>query len=179
MNILTDSNYITYYPSPLGLLKIKFNIYGLVGIDFEEKLKEIKSNCKANFYQDKRLLRNYNLIFDQLNEYFTGKRHIFDLPLILDGSEFEMKVWSYLMKIPYGKTAAYSEVASSIGHPKAARAVGNANKKNPIAIVIPCHRVIGADGSLHGYASGVWRKKWLLKHELKNSIKLERKNCLV
>jgi methylated-DNA-[protein]-cysteine S-methyltransferase len=101
----------------------------------------------------------------QLEEYFSGKRRRFDLALDLQGTEFEQKVWRQLLRIPYGQTASYQETAQAIGRPKAVRAVGAANGKNPVAIIVPCHRVIGRDGRLVGYGGGLWRKKWLLDHE--------------
>lgn len=101
----------------------------------------------------------------QLTEYFAGKRKVFDLPLEPHGTEFQKKVWQALREIPYGTTCSYGEIAAKIGNPKASRAVGGANNKNPIAIVVPCHRVIGANGSLVGYASGLQTKEALLKLE--------------
>jgi len=101
----------------------------------------------------------------QLKEYFKGERQIFTIKLDILGTEFQTKVWEALEKIPYGKTITYHELAERIGDPKAFRAVGQADAKNPIWIVIPCHRVIGNDGKLVGYAGGLWRKKWLLEHE--------------
>jgi methylated-DNA-[protein]-cysteine S-methyltransferase len=101
----------------------------------------------------------------QLQEYFEGKRKIFDLPLQQQGSAFQQNVWTQLLKIDYGKTVSYLELSKRIGDVKAIRAVGTTNGKNQIAIIVPCHRVIGSDGSLTGYAGGLWRKKWLLEHE--------------
>jgi methylated-DNA-[protein]-cysteine S-methyltransferase len=101
----------------------------------------------------------------QLEEYFAGKRRDFDLPLRLNGTEFQQRVWRALTKIPYGETWSYGELAKRIGNPNASRAVGLANGRNPISILVPCHRVIGADGSLTGYGGGVERKQWLLAHE--------------
>ena len=101
----------------------------------------------------------------QLKEYFSGTRVVFDLKLNPQGTVFQQSVWKELLNIPFGKTRTYLEQTKQIGDPKAIRAVASANGKNPIAIVIPCHRVIGSDGSLTGYASGIWRKKWLLEHE--------------
>lgn len=103
--------------------------------------------------------------FLQLQEYFQGKRKSFDLPLNPQGTEFQKKVWAELCNIPYSQTRTYKEIAQAIGHPKAARAVGMANNRNPIPIIIPCHRVIGASGSLIGYAYGVEMKKRLLDLE--------------
>ena len=101
----------------------------------------------------------------QLNEYFEGKRQNFDLLLNPEGTEFQKKVWSLLSEIPYGKTLSYLELSRRLGDVKAIRAVASANGKNPLWIIIPCHRVIGSDGSLTGYAGGLHRKKWLLNHE--------------
>ncbi len=103
----------------------------------------------------------------QVDEYFRGKRKEFSLRLILEGTEFQKKVWRELLKIPYGSTASYGDVAAAIGRGKAFRAVGNANRLNNISIIIPCHRVIGSDGDLVGYGGSLWRKKWLLEHERK------------
>jgi methylated-DNA-[protein]-cysteine S-methyltransferase len=102
---------------------------------------------------------------DQLDEYFAGIRTDFDVPLELGGSPFQMEVWTALRAIPYGQTASYASIATAIGRPSAVRAVGAANGRNPISIIVPCHRVIGADGSLTGYGWGVDRKAWLLEHE--------------
>lgn len=101
----------------------------------------------------------------QLQEYFDGKRFFFDFKLNPKGTDFQLRVWNELREIPYGKTLSYLDLSKRIGDVKAIRAVASANGKNPLWIVIPCHRVIGADGSLTGYAGGLWRKKWLLEHE--------------
>ncbi len=101
----------------------------------------------------------------QLAEYFAGSRREFDLALCLDGTVFQTRVWRELTKIPYGRTWSYGDLAKRIGKPSAPRAVGLANGRNPISIVVPCHRVIGADGSLTGYGGGLERKRWLLAHE--------------
>ena len=103
--------------------------------------------------------------YTQLCEYFARKRRVFNLPLLLEGTEFQIKVWTALQKIEYGKTLSYRDVAEIIGSPRASRAVGNANNKNKIAIIIPCHRVIGSNGSLTGYAGGLSVKKFLLNLE--------------
>lgn len=101
----------------------------------------------------------------QLKEYFEGKREAFDLVVAPDGTEFQKEVWNSLMEIPFGNTSTYAKQAVKLGDLKKIRAVGAANGKNPIAIIIPCHRIIGSDGSLTGYAGGLERKEWLLKHE--------------
>ncbi|ACV27292.1 methylated-DNA--[protein]-cysteine S-methyltransferase [Kangiella koreensis] len=101
----------------------------------------------------------------QLQEYFQGKRQEFDLPLKADGTDFQQTVWQALCKIPFGETWNYGQLAQAIGNKNASRAVGAANGKNPISIIVPCHRVIGANGTLTGYAGGLTIKEWLLKHE--------------
>lgn len=101
----------------------------------------------------------------QLNDYFDGKRNDFTFKLNPKGTDFQQKVWKGLLEIPFGKTMSYLELSKKLGDVKAIRAVASANGKNPLWIVIPCHRVIGTDGSLTGYAGGLWRKKWLLEHE--------------
>lgn len=101
----------------------------------------------------------------QLQEYFEGKRTTFNFPINPKGTDFQQKVWKALLEIPYGKTTSYLELSKKLGDVKAIRAVASANGKNPLWIVVPCHRVIGSDGSLTGYAGGLWRKKWLLEHE--------------
>lgn len=101
----------------------------------------------------------------QLAQYFEGKREKFDLPLLLEGTPFQIKIWRNLIKIPYGQTISYAELAEKVGNKKAARAAGNANNKNPILIAVPCHRVIGADGKLSGFACGTDKKKFLLALE--------------
>ena len=107
----------------------------------------------------------------QLQDYFDGKRTAFTFPLNPSGTDFQKKVWNELLHIPFGKTCSYLELSKKLGDAKAIRAVASANGKNPLWIVVPCHRVIGTNGSLTGYAGGLWRKKWLLEHE--NPIKQE------
>lgn len=107
----------------------------------------------------------------QLQDYFNGKRTTFSFKMNPVGTEFQQRVWQELLNIPFGKTCSYLELSKKLGDVKAIRAVASANGKNPLWIVIPCHRVIGSDGSLTGYAGGLWRKKWLLDHE--NPVKQE------
>jgi methylated-DNA-[protein]-cysteine S-methyltransferase len=104
-------------------------------------------------------------VYAQLLEYFAGKRQIFDIPLALRGTEFQLAVWNELLRIPYGDTITYAELAQRIGRPSAIRAVGAANGANPIPVIVPCHRVIGSNGTLTGYGGGIQRKQWLLAHE--------------
>lgn len=105
------------------------------------------------------------ICFQELGAYFRGELHKFTFPLRFEGTDFQKRVWRALLEIPYGKTLSYLELARQLGDEKAVRAVAAANGKNPLWIVVPCHRVIGSDGSLTGYAGGLWRKKWLLEHE--------------
>jgi len=104
----------------------------------------------------------------QLDEYFKGNRKSFNLSMDLDGTDFQKKVWAALQSVPYGETCSYGEIARYIGKPRAQRAVGSANHSNPVAIIVPCHRIIGSNGSLTGYGGGLWRKEWLLEHERAN-----------
>lgn len=104
-------------------------------------------------------------VADQLAEYFAGERHAFDIPLAPKGTPFQQRVWDALVELPYGTLCSYGDLARKLGRPSASRAVGAANGKNPIAIVVPCHRVIGSNGQLTGYAGGLPIKKWLIEHE--------------
>ena len=114
---------------------------------------------------DTEIHESVNIAITQLEEYFAGSRHDFELPLDLQGTEFQVAAWNALAEIPYGRTASYGQQAASIGRPKAVRAIGGANGRNPVAIVLPCHRIVGADGSLTGFGGGIEVKKWLLDHE--------------
>lgn len=150
-----ESNLTAYYKTPIGTAKIVGNEYGISSITVLDK--EIETTTEVPVPLKKCVL--------QLDEYFNGKRTKFDLKLNPQGTDFQKKVWNELLNIPYGKTRTYLEQTKKIGDIKAIRAVASANGKNPIWIIIPCHRVIGYDGSLTGYAGGIWRKKWLLEHE--------------
>jgi methylated-DNA-[protein]-cysteine S-methyltransferase len=103
--------------------------------------------------------------FRQLAEYFEGRRRRFDVRLDLRGTPFQMRVWDALLGVPFGATTTYRDIAAALGNPRATRAVGGANHRNPVSIIVPCHRVVGAGGSLTGYGGGLWRKEWLLGHE--------------
>jgi len=147
-----------YYKSPIGIAKITGSEAGISSIIImDDENLEISKYKDTPFY----LLE----CIQQLDEYFEGTRKKFNLKLNPTGTEFQQKVWKSLLTIPHGKTTTYLNQTKNIGDPKAIRAVASANGKNPLWIVIPCHRVIGSDGSLTGYAGGVWRKKWLLNHE--------------
>lgn len=152
------------YKSPIGLLYVLEEDNKIVGINYEKKEKNA-------IKKDTNLLRK---AVQEMQEYFEGKRKEFDLPLNPKGTEFMKKVWEQLLKIPYGETNTYGEIAKNIGKPKAARAVGMANHNNPIPIIIPCHRVIGKNNKMVGYALGIDKKEYLLDLELKHTK--ERKN---
>ncbi|HNW99826.1 MAG TPA: methylated-DNA--[protein]-cysteine S-methyltransferase [Candidatus Cloacimonadota bacterium] len=146
------------YESPIGWLEISETEDAVSHLIFHDIEPQFAS-------EDTPLLKR---TAQELSEYFHGKRKHFDLPLILNRTYFRMKVWNELLNIPYGYTITYGELAANIGNPKASRAVGQANHHNPISIIIPCHRVIGADGSMTGYGGELWRKEWLLEFERRN-----------
>lgn len=146
--------------TPIGLLKITANDEVIISIKPATSEKTKIESEDSNKLVEK--------CVKELKEYFSGKRTMFDLPLANEGTDFQKQVWQTLRKIPYGETRTYGEVAEMMGKPKAARAIGMANHNNPILIVTPCHRVIGADGSLTGYAAGVENKKYLLELEKNN-----------
>lgn len=146
--------FIDYINSPIGLVEIEASEQGISRVDFVESKNH---DVNPNQYTDN--------CGQQLKEYFTGERRIFDLKLDRKGTDFQHSVWGKLLEIPYGEQRAYRDIAEALNNPKAVRAVGAANGKNPIAIIVPCHRVIGSNGTLTGYASGLERKAWLLKHE--------------
>lgn len=143
-----------YMDSPVGLLEVQCTEGGLRSVNFVDE-RQFEENPNA-----------YNqLTISQLSEYFEGKRTSFDLPFDLEGTGFQKRVWEELLNIPFGKTRTYMEQSKALGDVKAIRAVASANGQNKIAIIIPCHRVIGSDGSLTGFAGGLHRKKWLLEFE--------------
>lgn len=150
---------ITYTKTPLGIAKIVGNSNGICEISVLDTEKVSVAEMEDTIPE------TLKKCVDQLAEYFNGERKIFELKLNPEGTKFQQSVWTELLSIPYGKTRTYSEQTKKLGDLKAIRAVASANGKNPLWIVIPCHRVIGSDGSLTGYAGGIWRKKWLLEHE--------------
>lgn len=147
-------NYCRYI-SPLGILYLVEERGSLVEIKFDEVSPEYKEE-KSEFLSE---------CEKELDEYFQGERREFDIPLKLYGTEFQIKVWEALKTIPYGETRSYKDIAQYIGNPKGCRAVGLANNRNPIPIIIPCHRVIGANGKLIGYGGGIEKKIFLLELE--------------
>ena len=148
-------NQEVFYKSPIGSIQILGNEEGIVSLLFLEE--SIPTSIKIPDFLQKCVL--------QLEEYFIGKRTHFDLKLQLVGTDFQKSVWQELQNIPSGKTISYLEQSKKMNNVLAIRAIAAANGKNPISIIVPCHRVVGSDGSLTGYAGGLWRKKWLLEHE--------------
>lgn len=146
--------YYAYIDSPLGPVEIAGTATAITGLNFVTKRRR-KAASHPTVARGAR----------QVAAYFEGRRHAFDIPLSFEGTDFQQRVWRQLLTVPYGHTASYQDIARGIGNPAAVRAVGAANGRNPIAIIVPCHRIIGKNGQLVGYGSGLWRKEWLLKHE--------------
>jgi methylated-DNA-[protein]-cysteine S-methyltransferase len=153
---MSEPIFDSWLETPLGWLQISGSEAGISAVTFTEDVPEAPSAEIPECLQ---------ACYSQLQAYFRGERQDFDFPLAPNGTDFQQKVWQQLKAIPYGKTVSYLAVANQLGGPTFTRAVGLANGKNPLAIVVPCHRVIGANGSLTGYAGGLWRKKWLLEFE--------------
>ena len=143
------------FDSPLGAVTITTNGAAVIAVGFSEAPITGQSCAVANHAAD------------QLQAYFNGQLQQFDVPLAASGTAFQQRVWQALLAIPYGQTASYKDIATRLGDVNAVRAVGMANARNPIAIMVPCHRIIGSDGSLTGYAGGLAKKHWLLQHERK------------
>lgn len=144
-----------YYNSEIGLIEVKGTEEAILSVNFVDDKSRGSPDVPPCVKE----------CVEQIDEYFNGKRKKFTIEIQLQGTDFQKKVWKQLMKIPYGKTVSYKDIAASIGNKKAVRAVGGANNKNKIAIIVPCHRVIGSDGDLVGFGGGLWRKEWLLRHE--------------
>lgn len=151
------------YDSPIGRLELVMSEHGLAVIAFEgRRVAPYGTTRNVRWIEEPNRFRVVN---SQLSEYFAGERREFDLKLDLRGPEFHRRCWEGLRRIPYGKTVSYAELAAEIGSPQASRAVGQANHHNPVAVIVPCHRVIASDGTLAGYAGGVSAKEYLLKLE--------------
>lgn len=163
--------YTGYFRSPVGYLRFTTSETRLLSLQFAE---ERQSRFGAENYalpKETKPAGLHRQIQEQLGQYFQAKRREFTIPLLLEGTSFQKKVWAALLEIPYGETRSYLEIARAVGNPKACRAVGMANNRNPIAILVPCHRVVGADGNLTGYAGGLERKAYLLELERGNRMK--------
>ncbi|KOS63593.1 methylated-DNA--[protein]-cysteine S-methyltransferase [Lysinibacillus agricola] len=150
------------YHSPIGIVEIVGSDTEIYSIMFSEQDQIVNAPQK----ETPQVLLECQ---QQLHEYFIGERHEFTFSYAFEGTSFQKEVWTALTSVVYGETATYKETAVSIGNEKAVRAVGSANGKNKLSIVVPCHRIIGSNGTLTGYAGGMWRKEWLLQHEKSNS----------
>lgn len=146
--------YIDYLESPIGQVEIQASDEGVTRVDFVD-IATHTTSTNQHTAQCKQ----------QLSTYFAGDREVFDLTLKPKGTDFQRSVWQQLLQIPYGQSLSYQDIANALDNPKAVRAVGAANGKNPIGIIVPCHRVIGSNRTLTGYAGGLERKAWLLEHE--------------
>lgn len=153
-NSILKSNNTFYLNTPIGIIKISSKKHRIVKIEFTNTINHEHKQQDNKHYQE-------------ISNYFFKFQPKFTIPYFFSGTVFQKKVWKALTKIPFGQTTTYSSIAKSTGFPKAIRAVGQAIKKNPIPIIIPCHRVISMNGELTGYAHDLWRKKWLLEHEKK------------
>jgi len=159
---------VTYYKSPIGLLAVRGGERGVSAVTFVDALAR-----GAKAARGERTVRTGKEplpaaladCLTQLDEYFLGRRRTFSVKLDLGGTAFQNKVWRALRAVRFGKTASYKDIARNVGNPAATRAVGGANHRNPVSIIVPCHRIVGSDGRLTGYGGGLWRKDWLLRHE--------------
>lgn len=151
-----EASYISYYSSPIGLIKITGSTEALHEMLFVEAKEDYASDALPPVFDS---------CIQQLNDYFRGQLKEFTLPMVFGGTEFQQQVWTELSAIPYGRTTSYIALARKLKNPNAVRAIGSTNAKNKLCIIVPCHRVIGNDGNLVGYAGGLWRKQWLIEHE--------------
>jgi O-6-methylguanine DNA methyltransferase len=155
--------------SPVGLLFVVQGPHGLRHVEFmgRKSIKRMIAGHAARYplAEWRPSLLRVKSVIEQLEAYFVGSASGFDVRLDLEGSPFQLTVWRQLLEIPYGETRSYGDIAKAIGQPRSARAVGLANNQNPIPIIVPCHRVVGANGTLTGYGGGLPRKRWLLQHE--------------
>ena len=153
-------NYVAYWQSPVGLVEVVGDDIAVHSVLFVEEKRREQTGTLSDTVKE---------CVKQLSEYFDGRRRDFDLSMAQKGTDFQQRVWTELMNIPFGKTVSYMQMAKALGDPKCIRAAGTANGKNQIAVIVPCHRVVGANGTLVGYAGGLNRKRWLLEHEAKMS----------
>ena len=146
--------FFAYYESPIGWIEIGGTAAAATSVRFVEE-RPPSHESHATVVEAAR----------QLAEYFAGHRRQFQVPISLQGTDFQRRVWEQVLAVPYGTLASYQDIADALGNPNATRAVGAANGQNPIAILVPCHRIVGSDGGLTGYGGGLWRKEYLLRHE--------------
>lgn len=163
-NAATEAQAIGLIDTPLGAMLAVASKQGILRLEFDPD-GEPDNLSSGSSNERNHAERHLEKLASELAEYFAGTRTEFTVPVLPSGSDFEQRAWDFLRGIPFGQTRSYGQQARAIAGPNAARAAGRANGRNPIAIVIPCHRVIGADGSLTGFSSGLHRKQWLLKHE--------------
>jgi len=154
--------HVATYESPIGLLEVRGSERGVSAVAFVDTLANRAAPARDGKGPLPAPLAD---CLAQLDEYFQGRRRTFSVKLDLGGTAFQNKVWRALMAVRFGKTASYKDIAGTVGNPAATRAVGGANHRNPVSIIVPCHRVVGSDGRLTGYGGGLWRKEWLLRHE--------------
>jgi methylated-DNA-[protein]-cysteine S-methyltransferase len=152
--------YFTYYESPIGLIKIGGTDQFIAEVSFIDNKEQIEHGAPG-------ISDMIHQCTEELIEFFAGRRKVFTVPVHQEGTDFQKRVWSELLEIPFGKTISYLDLSKRLGDPKAIRAAASANGRNKIAIIVPCHRVIGSDKTLVGYSGGLWRKKWLLQQEFR------------
>jgi methylated-DNA-[protein]-cysteine S-methyltransferase len=151
---------VVLYESPIGWIEIEGSDAGVSALNFVDAKRGKRHRPPKG-----PLLAPLAACLTQLDEYFEGGRTVFSLKLDLRGTAFQKQIWAKLLQVKFGRTTTYKALAVAVGRPAATRAVGGANHSNPVSIVVPCHRVVGSDGSLTGYGGGFWRKEWLLRHE--------------
>lgn len=149
-----DNVYYAYYESPIGFVEIGGTTTSITSLNFVDSARKA---YESHSYVNK--------IARQVAEYFEGTRREFKVDIHFSGTDFQERVWRELLAVPYGQFASYQDIAKAVGNPKAVRAVGAANGRNPISLIVPCHRIIGKNRKLVGYGGGLWRKAWLLEHE--------------
>ena len=157
------AEFVAHYRSPIGLIEIEGSERGVSALNFVEAKR-----AKAKRLGRGPLPTPLADALAQLEEYFQGRRRAFAVKLDLGGTSFQRRVWRELLAVGFGRTTTYKAIAEAVGRPAATRAVGGANHRNPVSIIVPCHRVVGSDGSLTGYGGGLWRKEWLLRHEARD-----------
>jgi len=144
-----------YFDSPIGTVEIGVLAECVTILEFVDRPGQTAEHESQVLH----------MAMEQVKAYFEGRLTVFDLPLDMAGTPFQQSVWQALLDVPFGRTASYQQIADAVGNPRAVRAVGAANGQNPVSIIVPCHRIIGKNGSLTGYGGGIWRKEWLLRHE--------------
>jgi len=156
---------VVFYESPIGTIEIAGSDAGVTGLNFVD-IKEEKTVRRAKPLPPGPVAD----ALIQLDGYFRGDRRAFSVKLDLRGTDFQQRVWAKLLLVGFGRTTTYKALAAAVGNPASTRAVGGANHANPVSIIVPCHRVVGTDGRLTGYGGGLWRKEWLLRHEVRGSL---------